>query len=362
MALVTTSSFSILLNVSPSKTCKPIRGLRQGDPLSPFLFILMMEGLGNVIKAAKAEGKIQGLKLTVNGDDLTHQQFVDDTMLQGTPTVKEALGFKKILKDFTMATGTEVNLTKSKIFFFNTNIAIQRNLTRILGFQREILPSKYLGVPLTDKPLRKIVWEPIINRLQDRIRKWTNISLNLAGRLVLTKAILQVIPIFILSTLPAPKEAMLRSRNIQRDFLWGKGEEKKKWALAAWEKICKPKAHGGLELADPEILNKVLGAKLWWRWLKESNSSWAKDKKKGKWRVWKNLIYSEDSPLKTQAEALTAILEQRKILISTSSDQLRWGKNNQGNFNLKEDKRISLRLDSTTWIQFGRTYGRIKFG
>lgn len=79
--------------------------------------------------------------------------------------VKEAHAFKQILKDFAMATGIEVSLTKSKIFFFNTDIAIQRNLTRILGFQREMLPSKCLGVPLTDKPLSKIVWEPVINRL-----------------------------------------------------------------------------------------------------------------------------------------------------------------------------------------------------
>jgi len=94
----------------------------------------MMEGLGRAIKSANIEGRIQDLKLTLNGDAWNHQQFVDDTMLQGTPTVKEAKAFKQILNDFAMAAGTEVSLTKSKIFFFNTDIAIQRNLSRILGF------------------------------------------------------------------------------------------------------------------------------------------------------------------------------------------------------------------------------------
>eukprot|EP00253_Pinus_taeda_P035979 PITA_35979 len=177
-ALVTTTSFSFLPNGSPSRTFRPSRGLRQGDPLSPFFFILMMEGLGNVIKSANVEGKIQGLKLTLNGDSLTHQQFVDDTMLQGTPTVNEAKSFKQILNEFSMAAGIEVSLTKSKIFFFKTDIAIYRNLTRILGFQREQLPSKYLGIPLTDKPLSKEVWE---NKLHDKVRKWTSRYLNLAG-------------------------------------------------------------------------------------------------------------------------------------------------------------------------------------
>jgi len=58
-------------------------------------------------------------------------------------------------------------------------------------------------------------------------------SLNLAGRLVLTKAILQSIPVFMLSSLPPPKGVLQIFRSIQRDFLWGKGEEKKKWALVA---------------------------------------------------------------------------------------------------------------------------------
>jgi len=151
MPLVTSASFSILLNGSSSRSFRPSRGLEQGDPLSPFLFILMMEGLGQAINSTKAEGRIQGLNLTEDRDALTHQQFVDDTMLQGTPTVKEAKAFKQIMHDFAMAAGTKVSLTKSKVFFFNTNIAIQRNLSRILSFQRDRLPSKYLGIPLTEK-------------------------------------------------------------------------------------------------------------------------------------------------------------------------------------------------------------------
>lgn len=124
MALVTTASSSILLNGSPSKTFKPTRGLGQGDPLSPFLFILMMEGLGRVIIAAKEERRMQGLKLTPDGDTVTRQQFVDDTMLQVIPIVKEAKACEKILHEFAMVAGTEASISKSKIFFFNSDIYI----------------------------------------------------------------------------------------------------------------------------------------------------------------------------------------------------------------------------------------------
>jgi len=81
MALVTMTSFSILLNGTPSRPFTPSRGLRQGDLLSPFLFVLMMEGLGRAIKMENAEGRIQGIKLTLDRVANTHQQFVDDTML-----------------------------------------------------------------------------------------------------------------------------------------------------------------------------------------------------------------------------------------------------------------------------------------
>eukprot|EP00253_Pinus_taeda_P032498 PITA_32498 len=179
----------------------------------------MMEGLGRAIKHAKLVREVKGIQLSEDGQALTHQKFVDDTMLQGIPTVKEALAYKKILRDFAMASA---------------------------------------------KPLHKSIWEPVINKMQDKIRKSTNRSLNLARRLVLTKVVLQSIPVFMLSTLPAPKGVLQQLRTIQRDFLWGKVEEQKKWALVAWEKICKPKIYGGLGLDDPEILSRVLGAKLWW--------------------------------------------------------------------------------------------------
>eukprot|EP00253_Pinus_taeda_P019743 PITA_19743 len=182
----------------------------------------MMEGLGRSIKHAKAMGKIKGLQLTENGGALTYEQFVDDTMLQGIPTVKEATTYKQILNDF----------------------------ARAIGFQRDSLPSKYLGVPLTAKPMQKSIWEPLINRMQDKVRKWTIRALNLTDRLVLAKAVLQSIPVFMLSTLPAPKGVLQRFRNIQRDFLWGKEETRKKWALVSWEKIYRPKHYGGLGLDD----------------------------------------------------------------------------------------------------------------
>eukprot|EP00253_Pinus_taeda_P028121 PITA_28121 len=188
----------------------PSRGLRQGDPLSRSLFILMMEGLERSVKQANA---------------------------MGIPTIEEALVYKKILKDFSLATGMEVNLSKSKIFFLNTNIAIQRNISRILGFQRDFLPSKYLGIPLTAEPMQKSILEQMLNKLHDRVKKWTFHALNMADRLVLTNTVLQSITIFMLLALPPPKCVLEQIRDIKRDFLWEKEETRKKWALVSSDKM-----------------------------------------------------------------------------------------------------------------------------
>lgn len=89
LALIKSSRFSILVNGAPSAPFTPTWGIRQGDPLSPFLFVILMEGLSRIIAKKKVEGSIKGLQLIRSIPATTHQQFVDDTMLHGIPTVKE---------------------------------------------------------------------------------------------------------------------------------------------------------------------------------------------------------------------------------------------------------------------------------
>lgn len=120
MSCVTSTSFSRLINSDHTELFGAFRGLRQGDPLSPYLFILLAEGLGRMIKHNVGLGIIQGWKW---GNDLqpqSHLQFVDDTTLMGLAWVREATNLHKVLDVYLAALGQLINEDKSSILFFNT--------------------------------------------------------------------------------------------------------------------------------------------------------------------------------------------------------------------------------------------------
>eukprot|EP00253_Pinus_taeda_P026164 PITA_26164 len=286
-SMVSSPNFSILVNGTPSKTFNASRGIRQGDPLSPFLFILVAEGLGRFIKKERETNRIKGLKLWGNNLPLTHQQFVDDIMLFGEPTVKEVRHLRRILDLFAEASGLEINRDKSCVFIFNTVDQVKAHLIRLLGFKRGELPTKYLGniLDFTSKKMKN--WQGVLDKLRNKVANWAFRALNIAGRIVLAKSVLQAIPIYPLSIMAAPLGVCTRIREVIKNFIWRGADQKEKWALASWSQLTERKEKGGLGLRDPEILNRVLGVKLWWRWLRGGNDLWK--------TIWKEKYNMPDS-------------------------------------------------------------------
>jgi hypothetical protein len=109
----------------------------------------MAEGLGRYLKASILEGSLKGLPLHNIQPAPSHSQFFDDTLLLNTLTTREAIKLNSILTDFVDASGMALNLEKYKLYFFNTPVAIQNHISRLLGVPKISLPSNYLGIPLT---------------------------------------------------------------------------------------------------------------------------------------------------------------------------------------------------------------------
>lgn len=274
MSLLSSSSFSILVNGFPSQPFRPSKGIRQGDPLSPFLFILMAEGLGRLIKHSYFSQQLKGLSIH-NSPAITHQQFVDDNMLYGYPSVQEAPRFKSLLNDFSEASGATINKSKSQIFFFHTPPVVKTAVARILGFLVASIPSTYLGTPMIASSIKHSAWRRLLEKIKQRLNRWTYRSLNIASRVVLIKAVLQAMPLYLFSILAAPKWFLKRLRDLQRGFLWGKTSSNHKWALIKWNTICTSKEKGGIGLRDPNHSNAIMSAKIWWQWLSSPGKPWA---------------------------------------------------------------------------------------
>lgn len=164
MCCVKTPSFSVLINGESSELFGASRGLRQGDPLSPYLFILMAEGLGRLIKSQVAVGLIHGWNQNNSLSPQFHLQFVDDSALMGDAKVAKAVAFHQTLDCYLAASGQRINESKSCIYFFNTPRLIQQRIARILRFQVGKLPFTYLGIPLDVRPPPRHFWQELIDK------------------------------------------------------------------------------------------------------------------------------------------------------------------------------------------------------
>jgi len=204
----------------PSDTFNPSRGIWKGDPLSPFLFILATKHLGRSLKFSILSSSLKGIWIHIDLEPLSHL-FIDDTLLSSYPTIYEALSLKKVLNSFMLAFKPLINHNKSQIFFFNTPLTIQNNITNLLVFQRHSLPSKYLGAPFLVNALRNAPWEDLLSKIEDKLNSWTFCYLNLLGKITLLKSVLQSMPFYLFYVFVDFSKISKAIGSLHRDFLWG---------------------------------------------------------------------------------------------------------------------------------------------
>ena len=126
MECITTVTYSIMVNGEPQGMITPTRGLRQGDPLSPYLFLFCVEGLDAILRRAANNGDINGFSLCKRGPKITHLFFADDCLLFCKATLAKCEKIKNILNTHEATFDQMVNKDKTTLFFSrNTNDATQ---------------------------------------------------------------------------------------------------------------------------------------------------------------------------------------------------------------------------------------------
>jgi len=148
MHCVTSVSFSVKFNGESLPDFQPSRGLRQGDPLSPYLFILVANVLSLMMKKVVGQGRVKGIKLNNNCPTLSHLLFADDSIFFLDGKVKECQNLATVLNQYCMATGQAINLNKSGIFFSSSCPQnLRRNMAGELRVPEIDKTGKYLGIP-----------------------------------------------------------------------------------------------------------------------------------------------------------------------------------------------------------------------
>ncbi|CAL1384173.1 unnamed protein product [Linum trigynum] len=188
MYCVSTVSYAALVKGHQSDTFFPTRGLRKGDPISPYLFLLVAEGLSALTAKAEAEGFIQGLKVSQNAPMISHLLFADDSISFIKATRPQCSKLKEILSCYEVESGQSVSLTKSEISF-SSNIPNQTQLEMadLLGMKLVEFHEKYLGLPTVVGRKKRSIFSYLVDRIRKKVKLWKSKLLSSAAKEVLIK-------------------------------------------------------------------------------------------------------------------------------------------------------------------------------
>ena len=189
MSCVTSTSTLILFNGNKLDSFHPSRGIRQGEPISPYLFLLCMEFLGAHISALCEEKRWDKIKASKNGPIFSHIFYADDLMLFAKANSKNCNAILEVLDNFCNMAGQKINVNKSRIFFSPNVTGRKKNtIFKKLGMVATQNLGRYLCFPLLHQGRNGNAFNFLIERVQNKLAGWQSKLLSEAGKLVLVKS------------------------------------------------------------------------------------------------------------------------------------------------------------------------------
>lgn len=214
---ISTPTFSIFVNGISEGFFKSTKGLRQGDPLSPYLFVLGMEVFSSLLKSRFDACYIHYHPKT-SELSITHLMFADDVMVFFYGGCSSLHGITEVLSDFSSWSGLDVNKEKKTLFLADVDNCETTSIASF-GFPTCTLPVRYLGLPLMSRKLRIAEYDPLLDKISNRFRAWAVKTLSFAGMVQLTTSVIYGAVNFWSSTFILPQSCLKKIESLCSRFL-----------------------------------------------------------------------------------------------------------------------------------------------
>nr|XP_009762280.1 PREDICTED: uncharacterized protein LOC104214325 [Nicotiana sylvestris] len=253
-------SYSIVVNREPSVPFPAAKGLRQGDPISYFLFAIVMKYLSRSLKGFQKDKEYK-YHHRCSKLGITHLSFADDLLLFARGDIPYVTQLQQCLNQFYRASRLQANQTKSFIYYGGVTQVVKDEMQQIFGYSRGELPVKYLGVPLSTKKMSFAQWQPLIEKTVARISSWTAKKLSYAGKIQLVQSVMFGIQAYWSQLFLIPSKFIKIIEAYCRSYVWSGYNVITRRSLVTWEKMCTPMSAGGLNLINLKLWNMAAAAK-----------------------------------------------------------------------------------------------------
>ena len=272
-ACIYTTSFMVGYNCTVNGYFKGKRGLRQGDPLFPYLFVIAMNYLSLMLDKDARTGSLS-YHHRCRKTRLTHLSFADDLLIFIDGPIESVKRVIQILHEFERRSGLAVSLQKSSFFASGLTDPEIAAIQASTGMPCGSLPMRYLGVPLSTKKLSFQNCEPLLQQIKKRFSSWSVKALSFAGRLLLIKTDIAGVSTFWCSTFILPKACINKINSLCGLFLWKGSSEGHNSARVGWYTVTLTKEQGGLGVKDLHSWNLACILKLIWLLFFRPDSVW----------------------------------------------------------------------------------------
>lgn len=262
-ACISSPTFYVIINGQSFAKFNSTRGIRQGCPLSPYLFVLAVNELSLMLQDALQAKHLTGISFGPDCPPIHSLMFADDLIICGKADMQEADTILNIFQHFCHDSGQLPNWSKSGILFSkNVTMQVKEDIKRIFPAPNIDGSFVHLGHPLILPPKeRSAAYNFVYDKFKSKLSSYKANRLSHAARLTLTKSVFSSIPVYYMSNILFSKKFLSKLTSIIRNFWWTcvqDDQTTRSLCLRAWADICTAKNIGGLGVRNLQALNQGL--------------------------------------------------------------------------------------------------------